>query len=158
MWYCRTSNRRPPRLAALLAHPDGARLISERPIQSPNAFRIFDAGLGIFRDAGFSDEQAADAYFAFGNYVMGSAAQDTAGIRLARRSANGEASTDVPAPAYVQQLPADQFPNIRALAPVIYGPQAPADPDPGYPLDASSRRFDFGLDSLLDGLAARLDR
>ena len=76
---------------SLLTHPEGARLISERPIQSPNAFRIFDAGLGIFRDAGFPDEQAADAYFAFGNYVMGSVAQDTAGIRLAPRSASGEA-------------------------------------------------------------------
>lgn len=143
----------------LLAHPEGARLISERPIQSPNAFRIFDAGLGIFRDAGFPDEQAADAYFAFGNYVMGSVAQDTAGIRLAPRSASGEAPTGGPAAAYIQQLPADQFPNIRALAPLIYGPSGrAAEPDPGSRVDASSRRFDFGLDSLLDGLAARLDR
>ena len=41
--------------AALLAHPDGARLISERPVTSPNAFRLFDAGLGIFRSAGFEE-------------------------------------------------------------------------------------------------------
>jgi AcrR family transcriptional regulator len=144
---------------ALLTHPEGARLISERPIQSPNAFRIFDAGLGIFRDAGFPDELAADAYFAFGNYVMGSVAQDTAGIRLAPRSASGEAPTGGPAPAYIEQLPADQFPNIRALAPLIYGPsERAAEPDPGSQAEASSRRFDFGLDSLLDGLAQRLHR
>jgi AcrR family transcriptional regulator len=144
---------------ALLAHPEGARLISERPIQSPNAFRIFDAGLGIFRDAGFPDEQAADAYFAFGNYVMGSVAQDTAGIRLGSRSAGGEAPTGGGTAAYVQQLPADQFPNINALAGHIYGLGEPAaEPDPDHRVDAPSRRFDFGLDSLLDGLAARLDR
>ena len=144
---------------ALITHPDGARLISERPIQSPNAFRIFDAGLGIFRDAGFPDEQAADAYFAFGNYVMGSVAQDTVGVRLAQRPASGGAPTRGAAAAYVQQLPADQFPNIRALAPFIYGPAEPAaEPDPGSQAEASSRRFDFGLESLLDGLAARLDR
>ena len=89
---------------------------------------------------------------------MGSVAQDTAGIRLAPRSASGEAPTGGPA-AYIQQLPADQFPNIRALAPLIYGPSGrAAEPDPGSRVDASSRRFDFGLDSLLDGLAARLDR
>ena len=60
----------------LLAHPDAARLISERPVTSPNAFRLFDAGLGIFRSAGFRDEEAVAAYFAFGNYVMGCAAQE----------------------------------------------------------------------------------
>ena len=54
---------------------------------------------------------------------------------------------------------ADQFPNIRALAPLIYGRTwRAAEPDSGPRLDASSRRFDFGLDSLLHGLAARLDR
>ena len=144
---------------ALLAHPEGARLISERPIQSPNAFRIFDAGLGIFRDAGFPDEQAAEAYFAFGNYVMGCVAQDTAGIRVAPRSAGSEAPTGGGAAAYIQQLPEDQFPNIKALAHIIYGPSGrAAEPDAGSGPDASSRRFDFGLDSLLDGLAARLDR
>jgi AcrR family transcriptional regulator len=143
----------------LLAHPEGARLISERPIQSPNAFRIFDAGLGIFRDAGFPDEQAADAYFAFGNYVMGSVAQDIVGVRLAPGSASGEVPAGAPAPTYVQQLPADQFPNIRALAPLIYGTTGrAAEPNPDSRVDTSSRRFDFGLDSLLDGLAARLDR
>jgi hypothetical protein len=90
---------------------------------------------------------------------MGSVAQDTAGIRLAPRSASGEAPTGGPAPAYIEQLPADQFPNIRALAPLIYGPSGQAaEPDPGSRVDASSRRFDFGLDSLLDGLAQRLDR
>lgn len=144
---------------ALLAHPEGARLISERPIQSPHAFRIFDAGLGIFRDAGFPDEQAADAYFAFGNYVMGSVAQDKAGIRLGPQSASGEAPTGGLPAAYIRQLPADQFPNISALAPFIYGPSGrAAESGPGSRVDASSRRFDFGLDSLLDGLAARLDR
>jgi AcrR family transcriptional regulator len=158
-WRHRTTALAHSLRTTLLAHPEGARLISERPIQSPNAFRIFDAGLGIFRDAGFPDEQAADAYFAFGNYVMGSVAQDTAGIRLAQRSASGEAPAGGPAPAYIPQLPAEQFPNISALAVHIYGPSGPSpEPDPSSRVDASSRRFDFGLESLLDGLAQRLDR
>jgi AcrR family transcriptional regulator len=144
---------------ALLAHPEGARLISERPIQSPNAFRIFDAGLGIFRDAGFPDEQAADAYFAFGNYVMGSVAQDTSRTRFAPRPRSGETPAESPSSAYIHRLSPEQFPNISALVGHIYGLGEPAaEPDPDPRVDASSRRFDFGLDSLLDGLAARLDR
>jgi AcrR family transcriptional regulator len=73
----------------LLAHPAGARLISERPMTSPNTFRLFDAGLGIFRSAGFPDDQAANAYFAFGNYVMGSVTQATTAQATAPRRAPG---------------------------------------------------------------------
>lgn len=142
---------------ALLAHPDGARLISERPMTSPNAFHLFDAGLGIFRSAGFPDDEAADAYFAFGNYVMGSVAQATA----ARRHAPGGAASDPPAPDpadAVRQLPADQFPNIHALAPHIFGSDLPGttNSQPAHP--NADLRFDYGLDSLLDGLGARLPR
>jgi AcrR family transcriptional regulator len=135
----------------LLAHPDGARLISERPVRSPNAFRLFDAGLGIFRSAGFPDAQAAYAYFAFGNYVMGCAAQDTAAIRAMRTAASQDATTPAPAEA-VQLLPADRFPNVHALARYVYGEPGGA-PAPDRSRDEA---FDFGLDCLLDGLAARL--
>jgi hypothetical protein len=143
--------------AALLAHPDGARLISERPIRSPNAFRLFDAGLGIFRSAGFGDREAVAAYFAFGNYVMGCAAQDTAALR-ATREPNGD-DADIPNPAeVVRLLPIERYPNISALAPYIYGEAGPlpgtgADDDAA---DPATARFDFGLDSLLDGLGARV--
>jgi len=143
--------------AALLAHPDGARLISERPVTSPNAFRIFDAGLGIFRSAGFRDREAVAAYFAFGNYVMGCAAQDTAALRAMRRPNGDDAQSPTPADA-VLLLPAERYPNIRALAPYIYGdagpwPDRPTDDDA---TDSATARFDFGLESLLDGLGARV--
>jgi hypothetical protein len=144
--------------AALLAHPQGARLISERLVQSPNALRVFDAGLGIFRSAGFPDELAADAYFAFSSYVMGSLFEDISGIGRTGRPRAG-IPPEVPAPANVEQIPEDRFPNIRALAGHIYGSI-----DPGVQTTrslraaASSRRFDLGLNGLLDGLAMKLDR
>jgi AcrR family transcriptional regulator len=137
----------------LLAHPEGARLINQRPMLSPHAFRIFDCGLGIFRDAGFPDEQAADAYFAFGNYVMGCVSQATA---EARPRTDPGSDPDQRA-AYLRQLPADRFPNIRALAPYLGRPNptaAATHHDSG--ADAPRRRFDLGLASLLDGLSARL--
>lgn len=143
--------------AALLAHPDGARLISERPITSPNAFRLFDAGLGIFRSAGFRDREAVAAYFAFGNYVMGCAAQDTATLR-AMRDTNGDDANPPNPPDVARLLPADRYPNVRALAPYIYG-EAGGSPDAGTDHDAADpamARFDFGLESLLDGLGARV--
>lgn len=143
--------------AALLAHPDGARLISERPVTSPNAFRLFDAGLGIFRSAGFRDHDAVAAYFAFGNYVMGCAAQATAALRAMRDPDGDKAQT--PGPAEVARLlPAERYPNIHALASYIYGEPAPS-PETrtdDAANDPAMARFDFGLESLLDGLGARL--
>jgi AcrR family transcriptional regulator len=141
--------------AALLAHPDGARLISERPITSPNAFRLFDAGLGIFRSAGFRDHEAVAAYFAFGNYLMGCAAQDTAALR-ATREPTGDVQTPNAA-ELARLLPGERYPNIHALAPYIYG-EAEGSPDAGTDAaaDPAMARFDLGLESLLDGLAARL--
>ena len=143
--------------AALLAHPDGARLISERPVTSPNAFRLFDAGLGIFRSAGFRDPEAVAAYFAFGNYVMGCAAQETAAMRQLRIPTGNDARTPNPADV-VRLLPAERFPNIRALAPYIYGGAAPSPETRADDAadDPAMARFDFGLESLLDGLWARL--
>ncbi|MGZ6267336.1 MAG: TetR/AcrR family transcriptional regulator [Candidatus Limnocylindrales bacterium] len=143
--------------AALLAHPDGARLISERPVTSPNAFRLFDAGLGIFRSAGFPDREAVAAYFAFGNYVMGCAAQDTTALRAMRRPKEDHAQSPTPADV-VLLLPAERYPNIHALAPYIYGEAGPS-PDPptdGDASDPATARFEFGLESLLDGLGARV--
>jgi len=143
---------------ALLAHREGAQLISQRPMLSPNAFRIFDCGLGIFRDAGFPDEQAADAYFAFGNYIMGCVTQDSARTHPHPPSRTGQADPAVTA-NYLRQLPADRFPNVHALAPHIYRQDAEGDASQErHDADESRRRFDFGLNSLLDGLAARLDR
>jgi AcrR family transcriptional regulator len=141
----------------LLAHREGARLISQRPMLSPNAFRIFDCGLGIFRDAGFPDEQAADAYFAFGNYIMGCLAQDNARRYPQQPSQTGPADPALTA-RYLRQLPADRFPNVHALAPHIYRQDvASGETLERQDSDDSIRRFDFGLNSLLDGLATRLD-
>ena len=146
--------------ATLLAHPDGARLISERPIRSPNAFRLFDAGLGIFRSAGFGDRDAVAAYFAFGNYVMGCAAQDTAALRAMRRPNGDDPQTPNPSDV-VELLPAERFPNIRALESYIYGeaersPETRADDGADKAADPATARFDFGLESLLDGLGVRV--
>lgn len=142
--------------AALLAHPGGTRLISERPVTSPGAFRLFDAGLGIFRSAGFGDREAVAAYFAFGNYVMGCAAQDTAALRATREPNGGDAQTPNAA-ELARLLPGERYPNIHALAPYIYGEAGPS-PDTRTDADAADPaidRFDFGLESLLDGLGAR---
>lgn len=137
----------------LLQHPEGARLVGERPMRSPHAFRIFDAGLGMFRDAGFLDGAAADAYFAFGNYVMGAVAQETTTMRQAQRVRASDVADAQSTGAYVAALPPAAFPNIAALAAYVY---PSPDAEPTAATASAKDRFDFGLDSLLDGLAARL--
>ena len=66
-----------------------------------------------------------------------------------------------PGPAdVVRLLPAERFPNIHALASYIYGGAAPSPETRTDDAadDPAMARFDFGLDSLLDGLGARLVR
>ena len=88
---------------------------------------------------------------------MGCAAQDTAALRAMRRP-NGD-DAQPPNPADVARLlPAERYPNIHALAPYIYGGAAPS-PETRTEDDANDparARFDFGLESLLDGFGARL--
>ena len=139
----------------LLAHPSGMRLISERPMRGPNSFRLLDAGLGIFRNAGFSDEQAADAYPALGNYVLGHVLAETTALspHLQSDEASGQPATLLA--SVVQRLPPEHFPNVTALAPYLYDEaSASSATDRSSESARSRRRFEFGLESLILGLAA----
>ncbi len=139
----------------LLAHPAGIRLISERPMRGPNAFRLLEAGLGIFREAGFSDEQATHAYFALGNYVLGAVLAESTAIGLEPRSAAGAGGAANLSASTVRQLPAGRYPNITALAAYIYDePPTPSATDRSPGAAAPSPRFDFGLESLIRGISA----
>jgi len=84
--------------------------------------------------AGFDDETAVYAFHTLIGYVLGYVLQELGGPFGTRTGAF--------AAAY-DRMPATGYPRIRVFLPTG------ADPDP-------DREFEFGLDTVLNGLAARL--
>ena len=124
----------------LASRRDAARLRAGRLVTGPNTLRWMEAGLSVFRGAGFSPEAAAFASHALHVYAVGSAIFAT--TPLSALEAEGGAASEALAAARhtFESLPANTFPNIVALsAPLTEGgPEA---------------RFLYGLDALIDGIA-----
>ncbi len=108
----------------------------------PERLRITERLLAILRAAGFTGQDAswavdrlqlyidADAYEGWLHVVQGRRGAEPAGHMAAIRD-------------YYRQLPADRYPLVSAMAGIIM-------------TGDGSERFEFGLDLLIAGLAARL--
>jgi TetR/AcrR family tetracycline transcriptional repressor len=130
--------------AAFLAHPRAVPIIVGRGSFGPNGLRMIEFSIGIFRGAGFSPEEATDAYFTISNFVTGFCSFETAGADPGSGLAFDRQAYARMASQYVSMLPADRYPNVVAAAPRMFG----ADRD---------ARFAFGIDCLIAGLEARLN-
>jgi len=95
-----------------LAHPGFARLLAQAPDVLPNQQRIVEVALGALRRAGLADRDAALAFHAMSDLVIGAASLEVAAGFADRVS-------DAWRRAY-SQLPADRFPNTSALAPFLF--------------------------------------
>jgi AcrR family transcriptional regulator len=111
----------------------GSRL--PRAFLSPEPLRLSEAGMRILRDAGFATDDAARAWRALWSYTFGFAT-----FRLA--PTGEEAASRMR--AAIAELPEAEYPALAGAA----GDLAAA--------FASDEEFDFGVERLLDGLAARL--
>lgn len=129
--------------ASLLRHARAVPVIVSRGSFGPNGLGLLEASLRMLREAGFGPEDAADAYFTLSNYVTGTCVFETSGVNAAGDLAFDRDAYVARAGQYVAMLPPDRFPNVIASAARMFG----ADRD---------ARFAFGLECLLDGLAARL--
>jgi AcrR family transcriptional regulator len=119
--------------AVLLAHPAVLPLLAEGVTVGPHLLRIQEGLLTALLDAGLSAPDAARASTAVGAIVTNVGVGSPTADEAARWSA-GKTLAD---------LGVDRFPNTVALADELVGGDA-------------EERFLFGLDLLLDGLAARL--
>jgi len=129
-------------LAVLRGHRDIARFTIGRIPIGPNLMRIIEWQLGLMRAAGLPERTCAYAGDLFGLFVGTYGVEESMGMQ----SPTGE-----PMPVeqvldlfrgYLESLPADRFPNINALMNELIG---------GSP----EERFEFGLDVLIQGLAAQ---
>ena len=115
-----------------LAHPRLALLVAAADAPLPSERRIAELGVGLLRDAGLSDEEAVLAFQAIEGYTAGTSSLDAAAT-----PGDGEAWRRTYA-----ALPPEAFPNLTAVAPLMYRED-----------DAA---FGFGLDLLLQAIETRL--
>jgi AcrR family transcriptional regulator len=116
-------------------HPLGVLLRQRRPMWSPGALRVSEAGIRALREAGFSKADAARAYRSLFNYTFGFAAFSPYEVPTElRRSALSALAA----------LPREEYPWQTESAPEL------ADAIGG------DDQFRYGLDLLLDGLEAKL--
>ncbi|WP_306319918.1 MULTISPECIES: TetR/AcrR family transcriptional regulator [unclassified Streptomyces] len=103
------------------AHPRVAALAAYRVTRRAHEFRAVDAGIGLLRRAGFTDEDAVRHYSAFVDTVLGHAALDAAYLALPaqRREADDRAWTGEYANPSARQHP--QLAAVRKHLPLMAG-------------------------------------
>ena len=120
---------------ALLAHPPMTPIVVRRPPRGTNTWAVTERVLGLLRQAGFSDQDAARAYQALLFYTLGQAMVEAPYAALDPEQAAAELAASR---LTYQTLPSRDYPNTAAVAPYLYGSLA--------------EQFTYGLDRLLDGL------
>lgn len=125
--------------AVLAAHPWALVLVESRRRPGPGLLRHHDAVLGCLRSEGFSVRLAAHAFSAIDAYVYGFVL-----VEQTLPMQEGESAGDF---AATLDLPVERYPHL--VENVV---ELTSRADYAY-----AEEFGFGLDLVLEGLAARLD-
>jgi AcrR family transcriptional regulator len=139
--------------AGLLRHQWVMEFIGGRPPSGPNDAQNLERMLGILSGLGLSARMVTDILMTVVTYVTGAVLREVQEIRGDRSREQAEASmTKEELEAEQERFRAwltatDRYPNIRRMA------EEDVDPDAA---ETREERFEFGLDCLLDGIAARL--
>jgi len=129
--------------AALLRRPNLTVLLTSRAGAAGGGLPTLDRALGILRRAGLSPADAAFANHALGNYVAGAALWEAVGLGGATGEARAQRARE--AADAVAQVPADVYPDVAWASGALFSGTA-------------DDRFEFGLATLLDGIARRAGR
>jgi len=124
------------------AHPGFARVYSDGVTVGPNGLTNIERTVKVLRDVGFSDADAARAFFLLYQYTISSLLVAHAKpLDLHARDRRSDGSADDRVDTYFSALPRQDVPNVLAVARFLSGGD-----------------FEFGLDILLNGLRLRLQR
>lgn len=127
--------------AVFTRHRWASRLWVSRDALGPGRLRYMDAGLRIFREAGFSPELTEHAFHAVENHIVGYTLQEVSFAIDERDVAEAGAH-------FLERLPVDEYPDLAAhVTQHLQGA--------GH-LDAGD--FEFALDLILDGIERLRDR
>jgi AcrR family transcriptional regulator len=139
--------------AGLLRHPWVMEFVASRPPSGPNDARNLELMLGMLSGLGLDARMTVDILMTVMTYVLGAVLREVQEIRSDRNRAEVEATMtaeeiDAERERFREWLAdADRYPNIQRMM------EADVDPDAA---ETRDERFEFGLDCLLDGIAARL--
>jgi len=122
-------------------HPWASALVDSRESSGPARLRYLDWVIGTLRRAGFPLETALRAFSVLDSFIYGFGRQQL------NMTAGGDAGAEEMAEAFLQALPAGEYPYLREAVDHAVGA--------GYDEGAD---FEFGLDLILDGLERLLDR
>ncbi|MFE1318591.1 TetR/AcrR family transcriptional regulator [Kitasatospora phosalacinea] len=129
--------------ALLLAKRDAAKVVAGRLSTGPRVLAVLEDQLDRLRAAGFTDADAAMASYLLSAYVQGFVLQEQSPLSAAEAAGAGRGQAARAAGDVFRALPAEDYPNLVALADDL------VDPD-------MDTRFEFGLQRIADGLAALL--
>jgi AcrR family transcriptional regulator len=120
----------------LRTHPNVMALMAERrkPLANPESLRPMDCALGILRGAGLDVRDAAQAFNAFGSYIMGFVMMEQ-GMMFGHDADEGHLA----AHEHLVQAFGEDFPNLVEAFPVIHE-------------CSTDEQFEFGLDLMVRGL------
>jgi AcrR family transcriptional regulator len=121
-------------------HPSVCQLLAERhkPLDGMATYRAMDAALGVLRQAGLSDREAAQAFNALGSYILGFVMMEQ-GLMLGTDEEHAQQHQLV-----LEALQGAGMPNALACLP--------------YFADCSTdEQFGFGLDLMIRGIRSRIE-
>lgn len=118
---------------ALLAHRDGARVFAGTHSTGTHTLHFADTVIGVLREAGFDDADAARALMTVANFTVGHTLEEQAAAR--------EPGTEAPADPgrLADAVTAGSYPHLTATLPVLSSTDFTA-------------HFEFGLRLLINGL------
>ncbi len=128
----------------IMRHRHAVMLLASRPWVGPAGLAGIDVTVGVFRRAGLDDRMSAFAQFALVNYVTGFCAWEAANVGAGSEDAAARAQALARYRDFVQTLPAERFPNLVAVAPVLVS-------------GTLDERFEVGLGFVLDGIQAAIE-
>ena len=139
--------------AGLLRHPWVMEFVASRPPTGPNDARNLELMLGMLGGLGLEARMMMDVLLTVVTYVMGAVLREVQEMRSDRNRAEAEAALTAEELEaehdrfHAWLVTANQYPNIERMMEAGIDPDAP---------ETRDERFGFGLDCLLDGIAARL--
>jgi TetR/AcrR family tetracycline transcriptional repressor len=124
-------------LSAFLRHPNTTEILIGRARYGRGGLAAFERILAVLLGAGFTPATAFDAYQSLYLFTLGFMATSSRSPEFVAMQREGV--------GYMASLPIEQFPSIRAVVPAI-GRRS------------LEEQFEIGLDTVVEGIAARHER
>ena len=138
-------------------HPWVLQVSEARSLLGPNEIALFEAALRSIAGLGLTGREMVSVVSLVGSYVRGAAQTAIDAARVAERTGvSDEEWWEARAPVFDQYYDATQYPTLASMD--IDGAFDPVDGGVEYHLQLAQESFEFGLQRVLDGIDAYVQR